>query len=117
MVRRRGVAARVGLYLPGVGSPRYRGDMAAWDDAPTSEQLQAIQAKAEEKLRGGIEKPRSGDPNDVKKTLEANAQTGEKIASQSEEQASQVLTPEQKQRLEKLRGAPFTLDRSDAVGQ
>jgi hypothetical protein len=79
--------------------------------------LNSLQTQTMEKLRGGLEKPRSSDPADVKKTLDANAKAADKIAKRSDAQADEVITGEQKQKLEKLRGAPFTLDRADVVGQ
>jgi len=60
--------------------------------------------------------PSNGGPAQNQMMLGANIRTADKINNQAQEQYLGALTPEQKQKLDKLRGAPFTLERSDAVG-
>jgi Spy/CpxP family protein refolding chaperone len=74
-----------------------------------SAKLGKLQVQTGEKLRGSFEKSRGGESD-------ANIRGAEKINGQAQQQSLESLTPEQKKKLEKLRGAPFTLERSDVVG-
>jgi Spy/CpxP family protein refolding chaperone len=49
--------------------------------------------------------------------LGPNIQAADKIDNQAQQQYLGALTPEQKQKLEGLAGAPFKLERSDVVGK
>jgi len=82
-----------------------------------SAKIQKLQAQTTEKLRGSFEKPRSSDPAEAQMMLGAVVGNADKINNQAQQQSLGALTAEQKQKLEKLRGAPFTLERSDVVGQ
>jgi hypothetical protein len=81
-----------------------------------SARIQKLQTQAAERLRGSFEKPRSSDPAESQKMLGAVVGTADQINNQAQQQSLGALTTEQKQKLEKLRGAPFTLERSDVVG-
>jgi len=81
-----------------------------------SAKIQKLQGETNVMLRsslGGI--PSNGGPTQTQ-MLGANIRTADKINNQAQEQYLGALTTEQKQKLDKLRGAPFTLERSDVVG-
>ena len=78
-----------------------------------SAKLEKLQVQTGEKLRGSFEKSRGGESKEM---LGANIRGAEKINGQAQQQSLDSLTPEQKKKLEKLRGAPFTLERSDVMG-
>jgi hypothetical protein len=78
-----------------------------------SAKLEKLQVQTGEKLRGSFEKSRGGESQQMSG---ANIRGAEKINGQAQQQSLDSLTPEQKKKLEKLRGAAFTLERSDVVG-
>ena len=84
--------------------------------AEESTKLQNLLAQTNDKLRGIIGTARSSDPNQTQKIIGANTRSAEKIDDHAQSQYLGVMTAEQKQKLEALRGAPFTLEKSDVVG-
>lgn len=77
--------------------------------------LQKLQLKTNAMLRSSVGTQHSGGQEQTQ-LLGANIQAADKIDNKAQEQYLGALTPEQKQKLDNLRGAPFTLDRSDVVG-
>ena len=69
--------------------------------------LQKLQVKTNAMLRNSVH------PNGQ---VDADITAADKIDNQAKEQSLGSLTSEQKEKLDSLRGAPFTLDRSDVVG-
>ncbi len=67
-------------------------------------------------LRNSLAMPHSSGLAQNRMMSAVNVSTAQKINDQAQEQYLGALTPEQKEKLEKLRGAPFTLERSDVVG-
>jgi hypothetical protein len=84
--------------------------------AEESAKLQKLMAQTNDKLRGSFGTARSGDSNQTQKIIGANTRSAEKIDDQAQNQYLSVMTADQKQKLEALRGAPFTLEKSDVVG-
>jgi hypothetical protein len=80
-----------------------------------SAKIQKIQMQTSSILRQSLGMPKSGGPTQPQ-MLGANIETADKINNHAQDQYLGALTPEQKQKLDKLRGAPFTLERSDVVG-
>jgi hypothetical protein len=82
-----------------------------------SAKIQKLQAQTNAMLRSSLSgMPSNGGPAQNQMMLGANIRTADKINNQAQEQYLGALTPDQKQKLDKLRGAPFTLERSDVVG-
>jgi Spy/CpxP family protein refolding chaperone len=86
--------------------------------AGESEKLKKLLDQTSNELRSSLGTGPIGinDPNQIQK-FGANPPNVGKIDSQVQNQYLGVMTTEQKQKLETLRGAPFTLDKSDVVGQ
>jgi hypothetical protein len=86
--------------------------------AGESEKLKKLLDQTSNELRGTLGTGPIGinDPNQIQK-FGANPPNVAKIDNQVRNQYLGVMTAEQKQKLETLRGAPFTLDKSDVVGQ
>jgi hypothetical protein len=86
--------------------------------AGESEKLKKLLAQTSNELRGslGVGPVGSTDPNQIQ-IQKLGAQGPAKIDSQVQNQYLGVMTGEQRQKLETLRGAPFTLEKSDVVGQ
>jgi len=80
-----------------------------------SAKIQKVQMQTSSILRQSLGMPKSGGPTQPQ-MLGANIETADKINNHAQDQYLGALTPEQKQKLDKLRGAPFTLERSDIVG-
>lgn len=79
--------------------------------------IQKLQADTNMMLRNSLGMPHSGAPAQNQMMLgSANVRAADKINNQAQEQYLGALTIEQKQKLEKMRGAPFTLERSDVIG-
>jgi hypothetical protein len=85
--------------------------------AEESAKLKKLLAQTNNELRGslGVGPARSNDPNQIQK-LGAYTQSAAKIDDQAQNQYLGIMTAEQKQKLDALRGAPFTLEKSDVVG-
>src|ERR1700720_508008 len=77
-----------------------------------SAKIQKLQAQTNSILRQSLGMPKSGGPTQPQ-MLGANIETADKINNHAQDQYLGALTPEQKQKLDQLRGAPFTLERSD----
>jgi hypothetical protein len=86
--------------------------------AGESEKLKKLLAQTSNELRGslGVGPVGSTDPNQIQ-IQKLGAQGPAKIDRQVQNQYLGVMTGEQRQKLETLRGAPFTLEKSDVVGQ
>jgi Spy/CpxP family protein refolding chaperone len=86
--------------------------------AGESEKLKKLLAQTSNELRGslGVGPVGSTDPNQIQ-IQKLGAQGPAKIDNQVQNQYLGVMTGEQRQKLETLRGAPFTLEKSDVVGQ
>ena len=86
--------------------------------AGESEKLKKLLDQTGTELRSSLGTGPVGinDPNQIQK-FGANPPNVAKIDNQVQNQYLGVMTVEQKQKLETLRGAPFTLDKSDVVGQ
>ncbi len=80
------------------------------------EKVGKLAQESAEKMRGGFEVPRSGDPAERKKVMEANAGKMDAIFGDADSTAESVLTAEQRVTLETLRGKPFELDLADVRG-
>lgn len=80
------------------------------------EKIEKLAHESAEKMRGGFEVPRSADPAERRKVLEANAGKMDSIFGDADTTVEAVLTPEQQVTLETLRGKPFQLDRADISG-
>jgi hypothetical protein len=80
-----------------------------------SAKIEKIQMQTSGILRSSLGMPANGGTTKPQ-MLGANVQTAEKINNHAQDQYLGALTPDQKQKLDKLRGAPFTLERSDVVG-
>jgi hypothetical protein len=80
-----------------------------------SAKIQKLQASTNVMLRNSL-----GGHNGANQTQmsfgAANVRTADKINNQAQEKYMGALTPEQKEKLAKLSGAPFTLERTDVVG-
>jgi hypothetical protein len=86
--------------------------------AGESEKLKKLLDQTSNELRSSLGTGPVGmnDPNQIQK-FGANPPNVSKIDNQVQNQYLGVMTVEQRQKLETLRGAPFTLDKSDVVGQ
>jgi hypothetical protein len=86
--------------------------------AGESEKLKKLLDQTSNELRGTLGAGPVGinDPNQIQK-FGANPPNVSKIDNQVQNQYLGVMTAEQRQKLETLRGAPFTLEKSDVVGQ
>jgi Spy/CpxP family protein refolding chaperone len=86
--------------------------------AGESEKLKKLLDQTSNELRSSLGAGPVGinDPNQIQK-FGANPPNVAKIDNQVQNQYLGVMTAEQKQKLETLRGAPFTLDKSDVVGK
>jgi hypothetical protein len=80
-----------------------------------SAKIEKIQMQTSGILRSSIGMPSSGGTTKPQ-MLGANVQTADKINDHAQNQYMGALTSEQKQKLDQLRGAPFTLERSDVIG-
>jgi hypothetical protein len=82
-----------------------------------SAKIQKLQLQTNQMLRSSLGSTRSsGDTAQTQMMLGSNIRAADKINSHAQNQYLGALTPDQKQKLEKLQGAPFTLERSDVVG-
>jgi Spy/CpxP family protein refolding chaperone len=79
-----------------------------------SAKIQKVQTQTNEGLRSNL--PKSGANQSQMELGSSAVRSAEKIDNHANEQALGALTAEQKQKFEKLAGAPFTLERSDVVG-
>jgi len=80
-----------------------------------SAKIEKLQVQTSALVRHSLGVQNNGGANQPQ-LLGANVQTADKINDHAQEQYLGALTPDQKQKLAKLRGAPFTLERSDVVG-
>jgi hypothetical protein len=80
-----------------------------------SAKIQKVQMQTSSLLRHDLGMPQNGGPTQPQ-MLGANVEAADKINSHAQDQYLGTLTSDQKQKLDKLRGAPFTLERSDIVG-
>jgi Spy/CpxP family protein refolding chaperone len=78
--------------------------------------LQKLQLKTNAMLRSSVGTQRSSG-QDQTQLLGADIQAADKIDNKAQEQYRSALTPEQKEKLDGLVGAPFKLDRTDVVGK
>lgn len=81
-----------------------------------SAKIQKLQLQTNSLLRNSLEMPHGDGQAQTQMMSGANVPKADKINNQAQEQYLGALTPDQKQKLDKLRGAPFTLERSDIVG-
>lgn len=81
-----------------------------------SAKIQKLQASTNVMLRNSLGAPHSGANQTQMSLGAANVKTADKINNQAQQQYMGALTPEQKEKLAKLSGAPFTLERTDVVG-
>jgi hypothetical protein len=86
--------------------------------AGESEKLKKLLDQTSHELRSSLGAGPVGinDPNQIQK-FGASPPNVAKVDNQVQNQYLGVMTAEQRQKLETLRGAPFTLDKSDVVGQ
>jgi hypothetical protein len=77
--------------------------------------IQKVHAETSSMLRQSLGMPKNGGTTQPQ-MLGANLRAADKINDQAQDQYLGALTSDQKQKLDKLRGAPFTLERSDVVG-
>jgi hypothetical protein len=81
-----------------------------------SAKIQKLQASTNVMLRNSLGGPHNGANQTQMSLGAANIRTADKINNQAQEKYMGALTPEQKEKLAKLSGAPFTLERTDVVG-
>src|ERR1700676_4223115 len=74
--------------------------------------IQKLQAQTSSMLRQSLGMPKNGGATQPQ-MLGANVRAADKINNHAQDQYMGALTTDQKQKLDKLRGAPFTLERSD----
>jgi hypothetical protein len=77
--------------------------------------IQKVHAETSSMLRQSLGMPKNGGATQPQ-MLGANVRAADKINNHAQDQYMGALTTDQKQKLDKLRGAPFTLERSDIVG-
>jgi hypothetical protein len=80
-----------------------------------SAKIEKIQMQTSGILRNSLGMPSNGGTAKPQ-MLGADLQAADKINDHAQNQYMGALTTDQKQKLDKLRGAPFTLERSDVIG-
>jgi hypothetical protein len=80
-----------------------------------SAKIEKIQMQTSGILRNSLGMPSNGGTTKPQ-MLGSNVQAADKINDHAQNQYMGALTADQKQKLDKLRGAPFTLERSDVIG-
>jgi Spy/CpxP family protein refolding chaperone len=80
-----------------------------------SAKIQKLQTQNSQMIQHSLGMAHNGGPGQ-NQMAGANLRTADEMNNQAQEKSLGALTPEQQQKLEKLRGAPFTLERSDVVG-
>jgi hypothetical protein len=80
-----------------------------------SARIEKIQMQTSGALRSSLGMPSNGGTSKPQ-MLGADIQTADKINDHAQNQYMGALTADQKEKLDKLRGAPFTLERSDVIG-
>lgn len=103
----------ISLQVYGFGILSY--DQFTQELALTTEQqtnLDTLRQDTAEKIRANLEPPQDNSPDALERAKESNKTRAEQILKESNQQAVNVLTAEQKSQLETLKGQPFNLDTS-----
>jgi Spy/CpxP family protein refolding chaperone len=79
--------------------------------------IQKLQAQTNKSLRSNLGTAHNGANQSSAPLGDQSVKAADKIDTRAQEQSLSTLTPEQKQKFQQLAGAPFTLERSDVVGQ
>jgi hypothetical protein len=80
-----------------------------------SAKIEKIQLQTSGALRSSLGMPSNGGTSKPQ-MLGSDIQTADTINDHAQNQYMGALTADQKEKLDKLRGAPFTLERSDVIG-